>query len=522
MKKKLLLGAIICTLLALTACGNNDGKDEAVAEGSAETNAAESIPKPDNEIVTDKAEETDTSDETDDSTADEENAISMEAYQKFIDSGESLYFDIYDMEGFEKDKAYSLEEFLKTKKNNYDPVLYKYYDLEYAFIDCGDDGVKELLIRYVFSGEMSEYEGDYVFENVIKYVDGKLEVCAEACSHYRYDETINGYGIISDAFIDYAGANIWSSERGIDKNGVLHEIKSSSMSYAEAIPGIYSGYSSDEPDFSGLSDMCSELGEDLYVYKAEFEYGSMKDQKIYTYELSGNEQYRDAIEDVFNKANIKLLQSDEYDKVVERVIEEFGLTEETFNAGEPEFTAFSVKEDSKEPWKAAYEDYLFDLLTGKEYMHDSYEAYSIAGPDASVLIAVDDITEDGIPELWVYSSYDDYVEGIILSYKDDSRICVNDAMNWYYNPESKVLYAHEGGYAEKFTAYKFENGSFTKDYELWQEDSYYLVKSDNTEEPISEDQANALISEFESGKTQYTLQPIEVNLGNVDEIMNQF
>lgn len=517
MKKKLLLGAIICTLLALTACGNNDGKDEAVVEGSAETNATKSISEPDNEIVTDKAEE------TDDSTADDENAISMETYQKFIDSGERLYFDIYDMEGFEKDKAYSLEEFLKTKKNNYDPVLYKYYDLEYAFIDCGDDGVKELLIRYAFTGEMSENEGDYVFENVIKYVDGKLEVCAEACSHYRYNETINGYGIISDAFIDYAGANIWSSERGVDKNGVLHEIKSSSMSYAEAIPGIYSGYSSDEPDFSGLSDMCSELGEDFYVYKAEFEYGSMKDQKIYSYELSGNEQYRDAIEEAFNKADVKLLQSDEYDDAIKSVIEEFGLTEETFYSGEPEFTAFSVKDDSKEPWKEAYEDYLFDLLTGKEYMLDFYTADPLQGPDVKVQIALEDITGDGIPELWVYSCYqDDEAYGIIKTYKDGKLEFINSDMSYYYNYDTKLLYANQGGYAEPFTVYKFENGSFVMDYTLWHEDGYMLVRADNSEEPISEEQANALIAEFESGKAKYTLKPTEVNLGNVDGIMNQF
>lgn len=474
---------------------------------------------------TDVIDETIETEEAVDSAMNNEDAISMEAYQEFIDSGESLYFDIYDMEGFEKDKAYSLEEFLKTKKKNYDPALYKYYDLEYAFIDCGDDGVKELLIRYAFTGEMSEYEGDYVFENVIKYVDGKLEVCAEACSHYRYNETINGYGIISDAFIDFAGANIWSSERGVDKNGVVHEIKSSSMSYAEAIPGIYSGYSSDEPDFSGLSDMCSELGEDFYVYKAEFEYGSMKDQKIYSYELSGNEQYRDAIEDVFNKANVKLLQSDEYDKVVKRVIEEFGLTEEAFNAGEPNFTAFpeTVGTKTLEPWEEAYETYLYDLLSGKEYMHDMYEVYSIAGPDAKVLIALDDITEDGIPELWIYTDYnDDFVLGSVLSYKDGSLIFVNDAMNSYYNPESKALYANEGGYAEIFTVYGLEDGAFVKKYELWNDGGYYIINGDNTEESISEEQANAMITEYEDGKEKYTLKPIEVSINNVEDVIEQY
>ena len=54
-------------------------------------------------------------------------------------------------------------------------LLYKYYDLQYAYIDCGHDGIPELTLRYMYTGEMSESEGDYEFIDVIKYIDGRLQ-----------------------------------------------------------------------------------------------------------------------------------------------------------------------------------------------------------------------------------------------------------------------------------------------------------------------------------------------------------
>ena len=105
MKKKLIIGAIIGAMLALTACGNYNGKSEAVVEADTEKDIVETKPEPDHGIETDKVEE------TIDLVMNDENAISMEAYQRFIDSGESLYFDMYDMEGFEKDRHILLRSF---------------------------------------------------------------------------------------------------------------------------------------------------------------------------------------------------------------------------------------------------------------------------------------------------------------------------------------------------------------------------------------------------------------------------
>ena len=546
MKKNQIFVAATCISLALSACGNTGDKEPAAVETKEqETVSTEEETEParagdageaeakEEPVTADDNGENEAKEEpatavdagiykdANEPSGDGENAVCMEAYKEFIDSKEGLYFDIYEADGYEKDRPYSLDEFFETKKKNSEPALYEYHDLEYADIDCGNDGVKELLIRYTVSGEMSEYEGDYVFENVIKYIDGRLEVCAEAVSHYRFTETVNRYGVIASGFIDFAGANVWSSQRGVDRDGKLHEIMDSSTSYAEAIPGMYSGFSDGEPDFTELSDMCNELGEDFYVYSTDIAYGSMKGQRVYSYELSGHGEYKDAIEDVFKNADVKLLQYDEYKKAIQSVIEEFGLTSETFNAGEPDFTAFPQTDDekAKEPWKEAYEEYIHDLLTGKEYMHDEYEVYQIEDPNAVILIASEDITQDGIPELWVYAHHDEnFVQASILSYEDGNRIFINDAMNWYYNPETKTLYAHEGGYAELFTAYKFENGSFVKDYELWNDESYYLINKDNEMEDISEEQANALIAEFEEGKAKYTLKPTEVSLSNFNDI----
>jgi hypothetical protein len=227
---------------------------------------------------------------------------------------------------------------LNAKKNNPEFQLYEWSNLEYSFIDCGNDGEPELAIKYAYTGEMSEYEGDYVYTDVIKLVDGKLQLCAECVSHYRTEETVNQYGVISSSFIDFAGANIWLSYSGIDKNGKLESIMDCSDSYAEAIPGIYTGYNG-EPDFSSVAETFYESGDSVHIYKAAIGYGQLAGQTIYAYQNTGEVIESDVITGILDSAGVQWFSSDEYDKKIDGVIEEFGLTHDLFYSNEPSYMA---------------------------------------------------------------------------------------------------------------------------------------------------------------------------------------
>ena len=430
MKRVVLLLFSVFAMCLMIGCGNGNKEEEPITEMVSHVPTEAVIKEPETEPSEEIAEE--------ETEPVEELTKSMDAYQRFLSGEEGLYFDIYEMTGFDKNKAYMLNDFFKTKKENFETYLIGFSDLEYSFIDCGNDGIQELLIRYSLSDEMSEYEGDYSIENIIKLIDGRLEVCAEAVSHYRANEIINKYGVISGAFIDYAGANVWSSDRGVNTDGKLHSIFDSSTSYAEAIPGIYSGYSSDEPDFTELSGLCDELGDSFYVYSTKISYGKMKDKTIYSYKLSGSEENKNTIEAVFEKSGVTWYEYDEYDGIIRNTIEEFGLTDEEFYSDEPEFTPFPehmsnmafYDDISKEPWKKAYKDYLYGIMAGKEDLSDYYEVVSYVQGSASFDIF--DITGDGVPELFVSPSQDPW-----RAYKYENGELVDLGSDYLegYNPE---------------------------------------------------------------------------------------
>lgn len=279
---------------------------------------------------------------------------SKEVYEGFLAGNEKVYADVYDqIEGMEPGVGYSIKEFLDSKKTEQDLdndgtvdwELTEYHDVKYGFIDCGADGVPELVLKYTYEGTLSDYEGPYEYENVIKYIGDRLQVCAETCSHYRTYETINSYGILTSAGSYYAGRTYYCGYSGVDKEGILRDIMNIEETAAEAIPGVYGGYLSG-PDFSDVFTDRPEAFNHFTVSSANFHYGKAKDAKIYTYEITENEDGGEAllsvgdveiIEKVFEDAAVLLCTEEKYDAIIEGVVAEFGLTSAQFYADEPEF-----------------------------------------------------------------------------------------------------------------------------------------------------------------------------------------
>ena len=264
---------------------------------------------------------------------------SQSAYENFLKGEGKIYFDVYNSDAHNNEFADGclLDEFLKNRKaRNTELTLYEYYDLQYAYIDCGHDGIPELTLRYMYTGEMSESEGDYEFIDVIKYIDGRLELCAEALSHYREYETVNESGIITSSFIDHAGLNIYTSYSGIDKNGKLHDLMGDTDSCGDAIPSIYAGFEG-EIDLREIYDHYGDEYYDIHIYSTNINFGNFSGKTIYSYTVPDEKIDADMVINQFEKAGAVWYEYEEYKGMINKVIEEFDLTAALFYGEEPKY-----------------------------------------------------------------------------------------------------------------------------------------------------------------------------------------
>lgn len=151
--------------------------------------------------------------------------LSMEAYEKFIKNETKISFDRFMPEIgreetlYKKGSEYTLSEVL-------DIVTAYYFEyatdkkieyIDYSYIDCGKDGVNELVLR--FNGmNIYEPDDDSTLVYIIKYIDGKLSLCYYYETWARCDASIDEYGSFQSGGSN--GASNHSNEYGlIDKEG---------------------------------------------------------------------------------------------------------------------------------------------------------------------------------------------------------------------------------------------------------------------------------------------------------------
>lgn len=160
---------------------------------------------------------------------------SMEAYKKFMKNETKVFFDRYmqevydypdDKPSFQKGIDYTLSEVLDIVTAHYlDIFTDKQIDyIDYCYIDCGKDGVKELALR--FNGlDIYEPDDDSTLVYIIKYIEGKLSLCYYYETWARSDSTLNEYGYIESG--GSGGASNHIVDYGlIDKDGKWQPIVS--------------------------------------------------------------------------------------------------------------------------------------------------------------------------------------------------------------------------------------------------------------------------------------------------------
>ena len=260
MKKKTILAILVATTMsfALTGCSkdkeNNPtpvtiesvsaSESEASSENGSDTSSDASVSSEENgssEVASTEANKESTS-------ASEGKTSSTEAgkerYEAFKNGTEKVFITMdseYTPYSVSIDPAtgYTLEELTALLQEGYE-MSKNPLDVDFAYIDCGNDGVPELALQFTGLGIYSpEDDSSIVF--IIKENDGKLNSYFSVESWARSFTTVNKYGIISS--MGSGGAAEHGGYEGyVDPTGHFKEIFATWESGIEESDTTYSAY----------------------------------------------------------------------------------------------------------------------------------------------------------------------------------------------------------------------------------------------------------------------------------------
>lgn len=242
MKKKTILAILVATTLSFALAGCSKDKKNAPAPVTIESIKATESEAP-SEILSDTSSETSVSseengsDEATSTEADKESTndseektttaeAGKERYEAFKNGTEKVFITMdseYTPYSVSIDPAtgYTLEELTALLQEGYE-MSKNPLDVDFAYIDCGNDGIPELALQFTGLGIYSpEDDSSIVF--IIKENDGKLNSYFSVENWARSYTTVNKYGIISSW--GSAGAGEHGGYDGyIDSTGHFKEI----------------------------------------------------------------------------------------------------------------------------------------------------------------------------------------------------------------------------------------------------------------------------------------------------------
>lgn len=285
------------------------------------------------------------------------NELSLDAYEKFINNEAKVSFDRFrpknDMEEalYNKGNEYTLSEVLDKVTASYliNSENKKVQSIDYSYIDCGKDGVNELLLRFHGMG-IYGMEDDSTLVYVIKYIDQKLSLCYCYETWARSEATMNEYGYYQSS--GSGGASNHIAEYGlIDKDGtwqfivsIESELDINQLTWSEKLgqlpavaeeKGITGGIELDtiRLDDSESAVSPNESGNNecfytFYVYDDNQEL--VKDAHLYT----------DSIyKEIFDEASVLFITPEDVSKMIFEKEKKVGATAE-------------IKEGAEITWKA--------------------------------------------------------------------------------------------------------------------------------------------------------------------------
>jgi len=340
MKRALVITlALMMTLALIAGCGRKD-------DGQTDVTVQQS-----NSGVTDSEQKQDNSEASVEGTSTVSADQIKEIYLDFIRGNNKMTVKNSSIGWFEEGKEYSYDEMCSAFAGDFtdmfaDVVL---NNACYAFIDCGADGVPELIIsqEYTF-----EYDTANLY-SIFKYIDGKVCCVSSQYGYYRSFVSVNEYGYICNG--GSGGAALYYQDNSfINKDGeeVFLYSESDEMAMSDAYIPIYSfpgheapeGYPEDLYQYSdeGNYYTCVTYNFTQYQYVEDGEDEEYYKNNFYTfYDEDGIYAAPDAeLEKIYKDNGIKFYTTTEADQMVKEHEASLGVTDQIRDGNDIEWISF--------------------------------------------------------------------------------------------------------------------------------------------------------------------------------------
>lgn len=261
----------------------------------------------------------------------EQKVVTKNLYEGFLSDEEKLYFDYMAMNypsaavGVE---GMTLSELLESFPEQY-WGLEGTPEVEYSYLDCGNDGEAELAVRFVGMGIYSPGD-DSTLVYIIKEMDERLELCYCYETWARSDTSINRYGYVT------SGGSGGASNHGYGAGYIDETGKWNYLYYTEEEYDINQlGWSDDLKEIPRVAENKSYEG-DIVVCTTTFEDMSSPEayyntERFYTYyasEAEGDIYAEGVVKEIFDEAGVKYYRPEEIDDMISIKEASLGITEE--------------------------------------------------------------------------------------------------------------------------------------------------------------------------------------------------
>ena len=303
----------------------------------------------------------------------------------------------------DKNEEYTLSGLVEAQADESYSYYYYYdeneeYDYSaveyYSFIDCGDDGNKELALWVALTLYPSEdFETTENYYYIIKNFDGELRCVADDEASYRTWLYINEYGVMVKS--GSGGATLFCADTSFvnaDGEYVFDYTQNSHMALAEPMVPIYEmpSYVREDPDcYEEEFAFENEFTTDVYNFCEAPDYPSgmtsdengkfdaesqkkydqyMKDlddyyaKNIYSfYDVYGNYvEPSDKIKKFLDKNSIEYYSGTEIDQIISEHEAEIGMTDKIKNGEEVKWIGINIPTYTEDDYIGSYKDDMGD------------------------------------------------------------------------------------------------------------------------------------------------------------------
>ena len=178
---------------------------------------------------------------------------------------------------------------------------------------------------------------------------------------------------------------------------------------------------------------------------------------------------------------------------------------------------------NEEPWKEVYRQYLNRVMLGDEALPDLLETlFYYEGSD--VFFALDDITGDGIPELWVSGPGNTSIWRVMTTDSEGSTVRELGCLTFFDKDQQKGYFL-SGTSFEGYDVFTLQDGNLMYEYGIGSDDSgnYKQYTSEETDGyeyvSISDQEMDDFRKEFENGRHNCGVSGILLNLDNIQEML---